>query len=120
MVQEYLENNEPDDGDYAHYPVGGASHRFAADAERSITPAELAMGIILSLSIVGPLMKATTFINEAKSLEYAVEAANELLEPAVLLDSGRIVPIRHTDIVLQDVSFSYDGTEQTKCCMTSA
>lgn len=42
----------------------------------SITPAELAMGIILSLSIVGPLMKATTFINEAKSMEYAVEAAN--------------------------------------------
>ncbi|MFR2756866.1 MAG: hypothetical protein ACLTC0_14875 [Eisenbergiella massiliensis] len=40
--------------------------------------AELAMGIILSLSIVGPLMKAATFINEAKSMEYAVEAANEL------------------------------------------
>ena len=73
----------------------------------SITPAELAMGIILSLSIVGPLMKATTFINEAKSMEYAVEAANELLNLPVLPDSGRIVPIRHTDIVLQDVSFSY-------------
>lgn len=50
----------------------------------SITPAELAMGIILSLSIVGPLMKATTFINEAKSMEYAVEAANELLNLPVL------------------------------------
>ena len=73
----------------------------------SITPAELAMGIILSLSIVSPLMKATTFINEAKSMEYAVEAANELLNLPVLPDSGRIVPIRHTDIVLQDVSFSY-------------
>ena len=73
----------------------------------SITPAELAMGIILSLSIVGPLMKATTFINEAKSMEYAVEAANELLNLPVLPDSGKIVPIRHTDIVLQDVSFSY-------------
>ena len=80
----------------------------------SITPAELAMGIILSLSIVGPLMKATTFINEAKSMEYAVEAANELLNLPVLPDSGKIVPIRHTDIVLQDVSFSYDGTEQNE------
>ena len=95
----------------------------------SITPAELAMGIILSLSIVGPLMKATTFINEAKSMEYAVEAANELLSLPVLPDSGKIVPIRHTDIVLQDVSFSYkvnsgkagregglgrDGTEQNE------
>ena len=40
-------------------------------------------------------------------MEYAVEAANELLNLPVLPDSGRIVPIRHTDIVLQDVSFSY-------------
>lgn len=72
-----------------------------------ITPAELAMGIILSLSIVGPLMKVTTFINEAKSMEYAVAAANELLNLPVLPDSGKMVPLRHTDIVLQDVSFSY-------------
>ena len=47
-------------------------------------------------------------------MEYAVEAANELLNLPVLPDSGRIVPIRHTDIVLQDVSFSYDGTEQNE------
>ena len=80
----------------------------------SITPAELAMGIILSLSIVGPLMKATIFINEVKSMEYAVETANELLNLPVLPDSGRIVPIKHTDIVLQDVSFSYDDTEQNE------
>lgn len=79
-----------------------------------ITPAELAMGIILSLSIVGPLMKVTTFINEAKSMEYAVDAANELLNLSVLPDSGKMVPLRHTDIVLQDVSFSYgmNGSEE--------
>lgn len=80
-----------------------------------ITPAELAMGIILSLSIVGPLMKVTTFINEAKSMEYAVEVANELLNLPVLPDSGKMVPLRRTDIVLQDVSFSYGmngGEEQ--------
>ena len=79
-----------------------------------ITPAELAMGIILSLSIVGPLMKVTTFINEAKSMEYAVDAANELLNLPVLPDSGKMVPLRHTDIVLQDVSLSYgmNGSEE--------
>ena len=47
-------------------------------------------------------------------MEYAVEAANELLNLPVLPDSGKIVPIRHTDIVLQNVSFSYDGTEQNE------
>lgn len=78
----------------------------------SISPAELAMGIILSLSIVGPLMKATTFINEAKSMEFAVEAANELLNLPILPDSGEIVSIPHNDIVLDRVFFSYDGSEQ--------
>lgn len=80
----------------------------------SISPAELAMGIILSLSIVGPLMKATTFINEAKSMEYAVEAANELLNLLVLPDSGKIVSIPHNDIALKHVTFSYDGSEQNE------
>lgn len=79
-----------------------------------ISPAELAMGIILSLSIVGPLMKATTFINEAKSMEYAVEAANELLNLPVLPDSGKIVSIPHNDIALKHVTFSYDGSEQNE------
>ena len=59
-------------------------------------------------------MKATTFINEAKSMEYAVEAANKLLNLPNLPDSGEFVPINHTDIVLQDVSFSYDGTTQNE------
>ena len=72
------------------------------------------MGIILSLSIVGPLMKATTFINEAKSMEYAVEAANELLNLPVLPDSGKIVSIPHNDIALKHVTFSYDGSEQNE------
>lgn len=80
----------------------------------SISPAELAMGVILSLSIVGPLMKATTFINEAKSMEYAVEAANELLNLPVLPDSGKIVSIPHNDIALKHVTFSYDGSEQNE------
>ena len=59
-------------------------------------------------------MKATTFINEAKSMEYAVEAANELLNLPVLPDSGKIVSIPRNDIVLEHVTFSYDGSEQNE------
>jgi hypothetical protein len=39
-------------------------------------------------------------------MEYAVEAANELLNLPNWPDSGEFVPINQTDIVLQDVSFS--------------
>lgn len=80
----------------------------------SISPTELAMVIILSLSIVSPLMKAITFINEAKSMEFAVEAAKELLNLPILPDSGVNVPISHKDIVLWNVSFSYDGTNENE------
>lgn len=79
-----------------------------------IAPAELAMGIIFSLSIVGPLMKATVFINEAKSMEFAVEAANELLNLPVLPDSGETVSINDHNIVLANVTFSYDGSEKNE------
>lgn len=78
----------------------------------SLFPAELAMGIILSLSIVGPLMKATTFINEAKSMQFAVEAANELLNLPILSDLGEAVSIPNNDIILNHVTFSYDASEQ--------
>lgn len=74
-----------------------------------LTPVALALGIILSLSIVGPIMKVTTFINEAKSMSYAVESANALLQLPVLPDSGARVSLAHTDIALEHVSFSYDG-----------
>lgn len=78
----------------------------------SISTAQFAMGIILALSIVAPLLKATTFINETKSMEYAVDAANELLEMPILEDSGKEVLISSTDITLENVSFSYDGTKE--------
>ena len=109
-----MEIDEPYDGDYATTLLGVLPVGLLLVQNGSISPAELAMGIILSLSIVGPLMKATTFINEAKSMEYAVEAANELLNLPVLPDSGKIVSIPHNDIALKHVTFSYDGSEQNE------
>ena len=86
----------------------------------SITPAELAMGIILSLSIVGPLMKATTFINEAKSMEYAVEAANELLNLPILPDAGEDCSYQATKILFYRMClFPMTAPSKTKCYMTS-
>ena len=54
------------------------------------------------------------YILLADNMADAVEAANELLNLPNLPDSGDFVPINHTDIFLQDVSFSYDGTTQNE------
>ncbi len=75
----------------------------------SIAPDALTMCLILSLSIVAPLMKATTFINEMKSMEFSVEAANELLNLPELSNALTEAKLNGIDIELQKVSFSYGG-----------
>ena len=74
----------------------------------SLTPQDLAMCLILSLGIVGPLMNFTTYINETKAIEYAVHDVDELLHVEELPDTGKSVEVQSKDIQLQDVSFSYD------------
>lgn len=87
-------------------PVGLLLYQSGA-----ITPDELAMCMLLSLSIVAPLMKATTFINELKSIEYAVETTNELMNLPALFDSEIAAEFSRTDVELKSVSFSYSGAD---------
>lgn len=75
----------------------------------SLTPHALSMCLILSLSIVAPLMKAAVFINELKSMEFSVEAANELMNIPSLPDTGKEVKLNGAGIELNHVFFSYDG-----------
>ena len=74
----------------------------------SLTPQDLAMCLILSLGIVGPLMNFTTYVNETKAIEYAVHDVDELLHVKELPDTGKPVDMHSKDIQLQNVSFSYD------------
>ena len=66
------------------------------------------MCLILSLGIVGPLMNFTTYVNETKTVEYAVHDVDKLLHVEELPDTGKSVDVQSKDIQLQDVSFSYD------------
>lgn len=74
----------------------------------SLAPQDLAMCLILSLGIVGPLMNFTTYINEAKTVEYAVRDVDKLLHVEELPDTGKLVELQSKDIQLHDVSFAYD------------
>lgn len=73
-----------------------------------LAPQDLVMCLILSLGIVGPLMNFTTYVNEAKTVEYAVHDVDKLLHVEELPDTGVPVQVHSKDIELQDVSFSYD------------
>lgn len=84
-------------------PVGIALYQNG-----SLTPAELAMCLILSMGIVAPLMKFTVFVNDAKAMEYSINDADKLLNLPELPDAGERASLSGYDIELKDVSFSYD------------
>ena len=50
----------------------------------------------------------TTYVNETKTVEYAVHDVDKLLHVEELPDTGKSVEVQSKDIQLQDVSFSYD------------
>ena len=80
----------------------------------SLSPAELTMCMILSLGIIGPLTSFTVFINDLKSIEYAVRDANSLLNLTKLENADKLVSIKEYDIELNNVSFSYDSTDNNE------
>lgn len=75
----------------------------------SLTPADLTMSLILSLGMIAPLSKITVFMNDAKAIEYAVNAAAALLHVTELEAAKEPVALRQYDIALQQVSFAYDA-----------
>lgn len=79
----------------------------------SLSPTELTMCLILSLGIVGPLTSFTVFVNDAKSIEYAVQDAYEFLHMKGLDEAVKRVSLSAYDVELNRVSFSY-ATEQNQ------
>lgn len=73
----------------------------------TITPTELTICLILSIGIIGPLIKSTTFINELKSIEFSVKGASELLNITELSSEVNDVDFKSYDIEFKNVSFSY-------------
>ncbi|MBD5136247.1 MAG: ABC transporter ATP-binding protein [Lachnospiraceae bacterium] len=78
----------------------------------SISPDNLTMCLILSLSIVSPLMRVTTFFNELKAMEFSVNSAYELMNIANLPDSGKDISLNTVGINVKNVKFSYEAAEE--------
>lgn len=76
--------------------------------EGSLTPAELTLCMILSLSIIAPVTWFTTAVNEWKSVEYAIRDAKELLTLPVLFDAAEPVKLLSHDVELRGVCFGYN------------
>lgn len=78
-------------------------------ANGSLAPQDLVMCLILSLGIVGPMINFTIYINELKTVEYAVNEAHKLLSIKELKNETVSVKLDNYNISFHNVSFSYDG-----------
>ena len=80
----------------------------------SLTTSEFTICLILSAGIVTPLLKVTMFINEAKSMQYAINDIDKLLNMIELETTKKPINITNYDIRIQDVSFSYELKDKNK------
>lgn len=79
--------------------------------KEGLPPAKVAMCMLLSMGIVGCLGKFTTFINQVKSIQYALQVFNHSVNIPELADVVTSVPLDSYEIELADVSFSYGGDD---------
>ena len=125
MMVDKIENLEPP---LAHMIPEGAGHvvlpvvsiiallcidwRLALASKGTITAPEAALAVMLSISMVGSLAKLEVFSENMRQVKFTVENLEEFLEMPELPQPEKRADIRHTDVALRNVRFSYTGEEQ--------
>ena len=74
----------------------------------TLTPAELTLSIILSLSIVAPVSWFTVMVNEFKVVQYAADDIQNILDMDELPQSNENVILKNFDVDIENIHFSYD------------
>lgn len=77
-------------------------------ADGTITAAQAALAVMLSMSMVGSLAKLEVFGNEMKKVQLTVEEVQEYLELRSLPEKKQSVSLSGYDVELKNVRFSYD------------
>lgn len=80
----------------------------------SITPAQAALAVMLSISMVGSLAKLEVFSENMRQVKFTVENLEEFLEMPSLPEPQKRAEIKHTDVRLENVRFSYTGDDKNE------
>ena len=78
----------------------------------TITAAQAALAVMLSISMVGSLAKLEVFSENMRQVKFTVESLEEFLEMPALPEPAVRADVQHTDVTLKDVHFSYTGEVQ--------
>ncbi len=80
-------------------------------ANGTITAAQAALAVMLSMSMVGSLSKLEVFANEMKKIQMTVEELQKYLEMPELPENCRNASLKGYDIELKGVHFAYEEQE---------
>ena len=75
----------------------------------SITAPQAALAVMLSMSMVGSLAKLEVFSENMRQVQFTVKNLEEFLEMPELPEPAARAEIKHTDVELKNVHFSYTG-----------
>lgn len=79
-----------------------------------ITVSEAALAVMLSISMVGSLAKLEIFSENMRQVKFTVEGLQEFLEMPELPEPKDRVEIKNTDVLLENVRFSYTGDDENE------
>lgn len=74
-----------------------------------ITAPQAALAVMLSISMVGSLAKLEVFLENMRQVKFTVESLEKFLEMPALPEPARRADVKHTDVELRGVRFSYTG-----------
>jgi ATP-binding cassette subfamily B protein len=77
----------------------------------ALTPAQVTLAIILSMSMIGPASWFTVAVNDYKSIQYAIKDVNTILDMPELTEVNEPVRLEGYDIRLQHISFAYNDRD---------
>ena len=92
--------------------IGTLPVALALANKGAITPPEAALAVMLSISMVGSLAKLEVFSENMRQVKFTVENLEEFLEMPELPQPQERADVKHTDVALRNVRFSYTGEEK--------
>ena len=92
--------------------IGTLPVALALANKGAITAPEAALAVMLSISMVGSLAKLEVFSENMRQVKFTVENLEEFLEMPELPQPQKRADVKHTDVALRNVHFSYTGQEK--------
>lgn len=89
--------------------IGTLPAALALANNGTITVAQATLAVMLSISMVGSLAKLEVFSENMRQVKFTVESLEEFLEMPELPEPAKRADVKHTDVELKNVHFSYTG-----------